>query len=464
VRGLTLYQFLGVVQGQEGLRELHWSWGHLSDAPFLPRVTAGRLVLSKARWLIGREALLALGAGRGAEQFRAVQDLRAAHRLPRFIALSELDNELIVDLDNALSVETFVELVKGLEEATLVEMFPSPDELCARGPEGRFVHEMLVPFMRRAGAETRRAQEQQQQQRLPTATSTNVTRTFPPGTDWLYVKLYTGISTADYVLRDMVRPVVEQFNGRAGVHPWFFIRYADPDAHLRLRFHGKAETLHADLLPAISAAAMPLLADGRLWRVQVDTYEREVERYGGAEGIDLAEHLFHADSDAVLSIVEAFSGNEGTAARWLLALRGVDMLLADFDLDVAGRRALLSEMLESYGGKIVSGLDFRRQAGERYRRERREVEMILDPAQDESSVLAAGLSALRRRSARLAPVVAGMASLDLRGGLSLPLDEIIPAFLHMHVNRTLRLGQRRQELMLYDFLARFYESQTARGR
>jgi thiopeptide-type bacteriocin biosynthesis protein len=458
VRGLNLYQFLGVLQRQEGLREMHWSWGHLSDAPFLPRVTAGRLVLSKARWLIGRKELLGLGAGRGAEQFRAVQDWRVAHRLPRFVALSEADNELIIDLDNALSVETFVELVKGREEATLVEMFPAPDELCARGPEGRFVHEMIVPFLR-VGAATRRAQ------RVPPPPLTKVTRTFPPGTDWLYVKLYTGISTADYVLRDMIRPLVEQFADRVGGdRPWFFIRYADPDAHLRLRFHGKAETLHADLLPAISAAAIPLLADGRLWRVQVDTYEREVERYGGAEGVVLAEHLFHADSDAVLSIVEAFSGNEGAASRWLLALRGVDMLLRDFDLDVAGKRVLLSEMRESYGGKIVSGVNFRRQSGERYRRERSEIDMILDPTQDESSALSAGLSALRHRSARLKPVVAGMAALKLRGGQSLPLCEIIPSFLHMHVNRTLRLGQRWQELMLYDFLARFYESQTARGR
>jgi len=457
VRGLNLYQFLGVLQGQDGIREMHWSWGHLSDAPFLPRVTSGRLVLSKAHWLISRQELLGLGAARGAEQFLAAQNWRAARRLPRFVALSEADNELIVDLDNALSVETFIELVKGREQATLVEMFPSPDELCAHGPEGRFVHEMIVPFQR-VGEEGRPAQ------RLPTAPVMTGPRTFPPGTDWLYVKLYTGVSTADYVLRDMIRPIIEQFTDPDDGRSWFFIRYADPDAHLRLRFHGKAETLHADLLPAISAAAIPLLADGRLWRVQIDTYEREVERYGGSEGVVLAEHMFHADSEAVLSIVEVFSGNDGAAARWLLALRGVDMLLNDFGLDIAGKRVLMSGMRESYGGKTASGLDFKRKLGERYRRERRQVETILDPTQDESSALSVGLSALHRRSARLGVVVAGLTALKRRGALSLPLNEIVSSFIHMHVNRTLRLGPRRQELMLYDFLARFYESQTARGR
>jgi hypothetical protein len=34
----------------------------------------------------------------------------------------------------------------------------------------------------------------------------------------------------------------------------------------------------------------------------------------------------------------------------------------------------------------------------------------------------------------------------------------------MHANRLLRSGQRAQELVLYEFLARLCESQAARGR
>ena len=49
-----------------------------------------------------------------------------------------------------------------------------------------------------------------------------------------------------------------------------------------------------------------LLEDGQLWRLQLDTYEREVERYGGPEGMVLAERLFQADSEAVLEIVEQY--------------------------------------------------------------------------------------------------------------------------------------------------------------
>ena len=42
---------------------------------------------------------------------------------------------------------------------------------------------------------------------------------------------------------------------------------------------------------------------GTIWRVQFDTYEREVERYGGSQGVVLGERIWNADSDAVMSIV-----------------------------------------------------------------------------------------------------------------------------------------------------------------
>ena len=114
---------------------------------------------------------------------------------------------------------------------------------------------------------------------------------------------------------------------------WFFIRYGDPEWHLRVRFHGDPSRLQSGVLPRLHAALEPLLADGRIWRVQLDTYEREVERYGGPEGIGLAERLFQIDSEAVLAILEMLEGDEGADLRWRLALRGIDMLLGDLRFD-----------------------------------------------------------------------------------------------------------------------------------
>src|SRR5262249_11307546 len=84
-RGQGIYRFLCMLQGQATSRA-GWDWGALRDAPFLPRVVSGQLVLSCARWLAGKDELKPLGAVRDAERFRAVQKWRAERRLPRWIA------------------------------------------------------------------------------------------------------------------------------------------------------------------------------------------------------------------------------------------------------------------------------------------------------------------------------------------------------------------------------------------
>src|SRR5205814_7998372 len=93
----------------------------------------------------------------------------------------------------------------------------------------------------------------------------------------------------------------------------------------------------------------PLLDTGELWRLQLDTYEREVERYGGDTGIRLAERVFHADSDAVLAIVSELTGDAGADLRWRVALRGVDLLFDDLGLTLEQKRDIALRAQRGYG-------------------------------------------------------------------------------------------------------------------
>jgi hypothetical protein len=204
---LGVYRFLCILQAQGLAAGMGWSWGALENAPFLPRVTAGKLVLSRARWRMSAADIEAVAKPKGAaERFAAVQHLRAERRLPRFVSLADADNELLIDLDNSLSIDSWLDVIEQRKDALLIEFFPGPDELCARGPEGRFVHELIVPLVR-APQETARPAR-------PVQAIPEVARSFPPGSEWLYYKLYTGSSTADRVLRELVAPVVEEALGK----------------------------------------------------------------------------------------------------------------------------------------------------------------------------------------------------------------------------------------------------------
>ncbi|MFN8011280.1 MAG: lantibiotic dehydratase [Holophagaceae bacterium] len=464
-RSLGVYRFLCMLQHQGVSGGLGWSWGPLDSLPFLPRVEVGRLVLAKARWRVLKEELKAFLEAKGPKQaldaprWTAFQTWRGERRLPRWVLLADGDNKLPLDLDNLLSVETFLDTVRQRPAFVLEELFPGPGELVAEGPEGRFVHELVVPFL----APVREADGEAPAPGAALAVAAaGGDRAFPPGSEWLYAKIYAGPAGADQVLREAVAPVVAETLGSGDAEGWFFIRYADPDNHLRLRFRGDGARLLTRVAPRLHAALEPLRELGVVWKVMHDTYQREIERYGSGEAMALGEALFQSDSDAVLAILQAYSGDAAADARWRLAALGMDLLLDDLGLDAEAKLALLQGLrtgfLKEFGGEGP----FERQLGDRFRAERKALEALLDPAQDPGP-LAEGVAALRRRSEAIRPLATRLR--ELAGTHGTPaLPDLAGSYLHMHANRLLRGAARAQELVLYDFLARVHESRLARAR
>lgn len=459
---LGVYRFLCQLQGQGVASTVGWNWSPFESAPFLPRVVSGRIVLAPARWRLERVQLEALGAAKGVERWRAVQNLRATLGLPRFIAVEDGDNKLPIDLDHTLAVDNFVHLVKRRHGAVLTEM---QSELPVRGPEGRFVHEIVLPFRRNGAATTILSPSPPTSEPKSTSPTSNVgVRRAAPATDCLYVKLYCGAAAVDRVLRDVIEPIVRKARATGGIDRWFFIRYGDPDWHLRLRFFGDPERLTAEVEPAIWRAADELLAEGRLWRAQQDTYHRELERYGGPVGMRLCEEFFCADSDAALAIIAALEGDAGADARWRLVVRGIDMLLDDLGFDLDAKHGLLVTLRDGFCREFSVDVGFERQLGDRFRRERTSLETLLsDPLADDHP-LAPGVEFLRTRSGCWAPIAADLVAAAKSGQLTTSLPNLASSLVHLHANRLLRASARANELVIYDLLARLYQGRRARKK
>ena len=62
-------------------------------------------------------------------------------------------------------------------------------------------------------------------------------KNFILGDEWLYYKIYTGAKTADNILIDVIKPIAQTLFDEQVIDKWFFIRYSDPDFHIRVRFH-----------------------------------------------------------------------------------------------------------------------------------------------------------------------------------------------------------------------------------
>jgi thiopeptide-type bacteriocin biosynthesis protein len=428
---------------------LAWDWGALSAAPTLPRVTSGRLVLARARW---RLSAAEISQVTGADAVAGWASLTRDRRLPGELLIADGDNRLYVDTASPALTAAAAKVLRVRTEATIEEVLPTG---VATGPQGRFAHELIVPFIRHG--EPAPAPEFW----IPP----KVRRTFAPGSQWLYLKVYTGTATADRILTDTVGPVIGQLRDSGVVDHWFFLRYADPEHHLRLRLHGDPAALRDDALPALTDALAAHLGDGTIWKVATDTYHREIERYGGDAGIELAEQIHAADSEAVLQVLGMLDsdlyGEGAPDARWRLCLYATDRLLADAGLGIQERRNWAKSGAAGYRPEYPNAPNLDPGIGQRWRRERADVTALLDDTKEHPYEPAR--LAFRQRSEQMVPLLSELADRSRRGELTQSYPQLLHSFNHLNAVRLLRSAARTHELILLSFLDRHYASQIARA-
>jgi lantibiotic biosynthesis protein len=469
-RGLKLYKFLCLLQHQGACAELSWSWGAMEQATFLPRVAMGNIVFSLARWRVTQETAPELFEVRDADAGdRRIDAWRKTNRVPRFAFIAEFDNQLLIDFETPLSVETFLEHIRKRPETLLVEMFPEPGDLLVHGPEGSFVHEMILPFVRRKPRPLAAAPVKAASTARTDVPANLDAQALAPDSEWLFAKLYCSPSHADRLLLELVQPLVKEMTNAETVPGWFFVRYGDPRWHLRLRFHGDPGHLSAHVLPALLERAAPFQRQGILWQLELDAYEPEVERYGGPLGIALAERLFQIDSELCLELLPRFSDDAGAELRWQLAFAGADRLLTRLGFSLAEKKALAEQMRAAREQSWIVDEAYRRQLARKFRSGelRQSLTAILREEDGEANATgsllpADALAAFARFSQRLQPVGEKVRSLDRAGQLTTTIHDLAASFVHMHFNRVLRSCHLEQEAVLCDLLVRTYASQLAK--
>lgn len=441
-RNTTVYRFLGALLAQHNCGGLFWSWGALESLPFLPRLTVGRIVLSQARWRLSRTDYAGVLASTPHDRYCGVRALRQRLRWPRHILLAEGEHLLPLDLDNPLGVELLANELSHRREAVVREAYPEPDRCGVCSPDGSFAHEIVVPFVRtQTGAPVSSAvppRWQPGRRRLP-------------GSNWTYCKIYCAPALSDRVLTRVVEHVTD------GVpNPWYFVRYADPEFHIRFRVRHD-ESGDSATRKRLTEAVGRLEAEGLVWRLQFDTYEPEIERYGGDVSLQHCEQIFAADSLFVVSLLPYFMFDPGK--RWTAALAAASQLLADLHLDLPKRCELLTSLQRRYHGEFSAGKQLQLALARRYRADRSRIAASTTHQIWETEFSPHVLSAVRRRSNAIR---ASWAQARCRITAIDDLDSIAASILHMSMNRVLLPPLRESELVLYDFLARHWTSEVAR--
>ena len=271
------------------------------------------------------------------------------------------------------------------------------------------------------------------------------TRTHIPGDPWLYYKIYCGEKTADRLLVDVIHPLMEAVQKEGWVSHWFFIRYSDPLPHIRLRMYVVDPEHLGVLILRLHQALQPWVQNDTVHQLSIDTYQRELERYG-VEHMELVEQLFAIDSVHTLRLL-AWESDETT--RLYYALLNMQHTLQAFQLPEGHLPQLIEGNAAAFKNEFRAQTKTNQQLKEKFKLHRQSLMGYLsDPPQPATPLT----EILQQKRAADQPVVAQL----LLTPHSVPLTDLLSSLLHMQLNRIFYNRQRQYEMLCYDFLARWY--------
>ncbi len=459
---LPVYHFLCDMQTQDNEGGLYFSWGALEGMySFLPRVEYQNVILSPAIWQLKKKAFEQLLKVKDEALQKEIDVFRKKHNMPQRIAIADGEKELMIDLEDFWSVKMMLDTIKNRKSAKLIEFLFSPETAIVKDVEGNpYTNQFIATLIKEKPVEKAPIKKEK---KVYKSANINVQRSFSLGSEWLYCKIYCGYKTADRVLTEIIKPLTEQLLEQKLITQWFFIRYADPDPHIRVRFR-LADTQQLGLvIEKFSKQIAQFEAWGLVWKIQTDTYKRELERYG-KNSMELAEQLFYYDSVATTAMIDLIEGDEGEIIRWKYSIRAIDELLVSFGYSIMAKRDLLESLKTGFGQEFNMNRALKKQIDKKFRDNRIAIEEVLDRTKDAISELLPLFKILEHKNTQEAYVIANLLTLEKSNELMLSLNNLLSSFIHMLVNRLFKSKQRVHELVIYDFMYRYYRSAIAKQK
>lgn len=426
---LPVYQFLCDLQHQNLRTDFSFQWGAMTDKfKFLPRITYKNTILEPATWNLTKKNLALI-----------------SNDFPRFMLLADGDNELLIDWQNSSSVEAFNDAIKNRDSFQLKEfLHEKADEVIKNKQNEGFINQFIALLVREKSVYQFPKIKKQEHE---------IQRNFSIGSEWLYFKLYGGVKVTDRILLDNIKPLVDELLLKKLIDSWFFIRYSDPDNHLRIRFHLPDTSKIGEVIQLFYQFIRPAEEAKYIWKIQTETYVRELERYK-YQSIILSEKLFFYDSQSIVHFLEATAGDERENIRWLWGIRAIDSLLNDFDFNLVDKLNLMEKLKDAFGREFNMNISLKQQLDKKYRENRPQIEGFLGKENPES-IFFPLTEILEIKSQNLKPTIKNILEINQS---ATELYDILASYIHMLLNRLIPANQRLHELLIYDFLFRQYKS------
>jgi len=423
---LPVYQLLAALQyqGQPSLDINMGLWA--AERKFIPRMTYDKVILKLATWCFNpSDYTFVLDA---LQPERTLSQFLKKWNLPRFIALNEGDNELVFDTLNADYLNLLLEELRKKKPVKFIEWLHFENGLFKTTKS--YVNQFILPLYC-----TDQKTENLKEAALNDAAVKIIPRTFAPGSEWIYLKIYCSAYLSDELLSETLCKLNTSLARQQLVDQFFFIRYTDPHYHIRYRMHLKNPSAAnwGVAMQEINHSLQQALDSRAIWKIQFDTYTREIERYGNNNML-ITEELFFKDSILYMNLITDKSFIADDNLRLLTAIKNIDKWLILFKLDLQEKIAFCTQMatvmLKEFGEENKAKIDLQ------YREMKNEVTEFMSTSNFEA------LFKIRNQ------LIFG----------DLPRENL-SSYIHMSMNRWFKSEQRLMEFICYTFCSKYYQTQ-----
>lgn len=283
-------------------------------------------------------------------------------------------------------------------------------------------------------------------------------RYFIVGEEWLYYKIYCGSRISDVILKDILFPIADALIADKVIEKWFYIKYGDPKPHLRFRVLLNDIKDIGIVMEKLSPPLSKLVNEELISKIQLETYQREIERYGN-NTIELSEELFFHDSNLIINLLKEIIVDDENL-RWQVAIVLVNNLLTNFHYNMENKLRFMELLRNGFASEIVMDKFLTKQLDTKYRNYRTEIDALLQGKSELNFELNVIINDFNLKIFNIAKKIL---ELDQNGELELNVDSLIASYIHMTMVRILKSKNRLHEVIIYDFLLKYYKMCNARS-
>lgn len=435
---LPVYQFLCDLQHQDISTALVLNIGDTNYLmyDYIPRITFGNdIIFTPALWRVYQNEVSGIKAKNNTESIKKLREYLSAKKVNRYFFISQGDNKLLIDTENDNLLLFLVDELRSKEMVTLTE--------CLYDLEAdEFNNEIVIPMINRNYTAFKTELDYH-------LFNNNIAdNKFIPGNKWLYYKIYCGNKFSDKILQDVFPDLLTQLNEEQLIKKWFYIRYSDPDNHIRLRLEINDNDLThtAQIITTFNDYFDKYINEGIINKVEMGTYDREYERYEG-EFIDTAEHIFHYDSKLTVNLLKNIPNNDDL---WLYAIKSIDAYFDVFNLDLDKRYEVISKIYSQFQKEFNVDSNLKKQLDLKYRNNLNIISEIAET--NDNPYFSEFITSVTENCKEIEKLK------------TIQKERLVSSFIHMHINRLIRSRHRMHELIIYGIVEKYYKMKIGKRK